>query len=196
MTTQPNFKKITYLIVFYFTTLTLQGCVTSKIFIEKSYDHYQVVNKSYSVNNEKYIPKTHHNIHHHEEFGIASWYTTKKFPKAITASGDIFNPNALTSAHKTLPFMSVVRITSLDNNKTIDVVINDRGPFIKNRIIDLSEGAAKILGFKKKGIVNVKVQYLTEETEALKNKITVKNKNKNKTKKPRQRPLKRKIKKL
>ena len=168
-----------YFILFFCIMPLVWGCSSNRIFIDKSYEHYQAANKSYRVNDVKYIPKKHDEIDcHHEERGIASWYTTKKYPKAITASGDIFNPNALTAAHRTLPFMSVVRITSLENNKTIDVIINDRGPFIKNRVIDLSEGAAKMLDFKHKGIVDVKIQYLNKETQNLRDKIRLNSKRK------------------
>jgi rare lipoprotein A len=168
-------KLLIFFILFFVCLST--GCSSEKVFIEKSYEHYQKTNKSYVLKDIKYTPKKHTDIDTHEEYGMASWYTTKKFPKAITASGDIFNPNALTAAHRTLPFMSVVRVTSLFNNKSINVIINDRGPFINNRIIDLSERAAKNLEFKHRGITKVKIEYLKKESIDLKNKI-LKRKNK------------------
>lgn len=88
--------------------------------------------------------------------GIASWYgyTSVKVKnkhgkivrkRAITANGEIFNPNAMTAAHRTLPFGTKVKVTNLTNKKSVQVVISDRGPFIKGRIIDLSRGAAKVI---------------------------------------------------
>jgi rare lipoprotein A len=78
--------------------------------------------------------------------GIASWYGPR-FHGRLTASGERFNTNALTAAHKTLPFGSRVRVRSLSDGKEVVVRINDRGPFIKGRIIDLSQAAARALGF-------------------------------------------------
>lgn len=77
--------------------------------------------------------------------GIASYYGSK-FHGKRTASGSIYNMHALTAAHKTLPFGSKVRVTNLKNNKTVDVKITDRGPFIKGRVIDLSKKANEIIG--------------------------------------------------
>jgi rare lipoprotein A len=77
--------------------------------------------------------------------GIASWYG-HRFHGRKTASGEVYDMDALTAAHPTLPFGTVVRVQSLVNGKTVDVRINDRGPHIRKRIIDLSRGAAKALG--------------------------------------------------
>lgn len=66
----------------------------------------------------------------------------------------------LTAAHRTLPFGTKVRVTNLDNNRSVVVTINDRGPFVKNRIIDLSYGAARKLGFVKQGLARVRIQLL------------------------------------
>ncbi len=93
------------------------------------------------------------------ETGIASWYGPD-FHGKKTANGEIFNTNDFTAAHKTLPFGTIVKITSLENNKTTIVRINDRGPFVTNRIIDLSNAAATQLDMTKKGIMNVKIEVL------------------------------------
>ena len=77
--------------------------------------------------------------------GIASWYG-QRFHGRKTASGEVYDMEALTAAHPTLPFGTVVRVESLVNGKTVDVRINDRGPHIRQRIIDLSRGAARALG--------------------------------------------------
>ena len=76
----------------------------------------------------------------------------------MTANGEAFNPNGLSAAHKHLPLPAYVRVTNLKNRKSIIVRVNDRGPFIDNRIIDLSSGAAKKLGFYKDGTTKVLVE--------------------------------------
>lgn len=90
------------------------------------------------------------------ETGMASFYWQ---PQAV-ACGGRFNPNAMTAAHKTLPCGSQVRVTNANNGRTAIVTINDRGPFIKGRIIDLSRAAAELVGMTKAGVVPVKVERL------------------------------------
>ncbi len=82
----------------------------------------------------------------------------------MTANGEAFDPNQLTAAHKHLPLPCFVRVTNLNNNKSIIVRVNDRGPFVGDRIIDLSAGAAKRLGFYSQGLAPVQVE--TVETES------------------------------
>ena len=82
-----------------------------------------------------------------------------------TANGDVYNKNTLSAAHKTLPLPSLVKVTNLENNKSVVVMLNDRGPYSEGRIIDLSEKAAEIIDMKRKGTVKVKVQYLPTETK-------------------------------
>jgi len=82
--------------------------------------------------------------------GTASWYG-QDFQGKYTASGQKFDPHALTAAHQTLPFGTKLLVTNTSNDKQVEVVVNDRGPFIKNRVLDVSEEAAKMLGFKIEG---------------------------------------------
>ncbi len=82
--------------------------------------------------------------------GIASWYG-KQFHGRKTASGEVFDMNELTAAHPSLPFGTLVRVRILNSDKSVDVRINDRGPFISQRIIDLSRGAAQALGLVESG---------------------------------------------
>ncbi len=89
--------------------------------------------------------------------GIASYYANK-FEGRLTANGEIFSNNKLSAAHLSLPFGTQVVVTNLSSNKQITVVINDRGPFIKGRIIDLSQAAAKQLGFFDQGITQVRIE--------------------------------------
>lgn len=85
--------------------------------------------------------------------GMASWYAMT----SRTASGERANPNMMTAAHRNLPFGSVVTVVNLDNGKTVKVRINDRGPFVKSRVIDVTRQAAKELGFLGRGVARVKV---------------------------------------
>ncbi len=89
--------------------------------------------------------------------GKASFYADK-FEGVFTASGEKYRHNKLTGAHKTLPFGTKVRVTNLDNNQSVEVVINDRGPYVEGRIIDLSKEAAEQLGFINKGLADVKLE--------------------------------------
>jgi rare lipoprotein A len=93
------------------------------------------------------------------EFGLASYYGSK-FHGARTASGERFDKHAMTAAHRSLPFGTRVRVTNLANGEQVTVRINDRGPAIKDRIIDLSQGAAAELGFLKQGITRVRIEVL------------------------------------
>jgi len=95
-----------------------------------------------------------------EETGYASWYGGK-FQGRKTASGEIFDTNLLTAAHKTLPFGTVVKVTNLGNGLSVTVRINDRGPFVEGRIIDLSRAAAEKLGMMGSGVAYVKVEVVS-----------------------------------
>ena len=92
--------------------------------------------------------------------GLASWYGAKHHGKR-TASGEIFDQNKFTAAHRTLPWGSIVKVTSLENGKAVEVRINDRGPFTKGRVIDLSRAAAKVLGMVKSGVSLVRMELLS-----------------------------------
>ena len=91
------------------------------------------------------------------QFGKASFYA-RKFNGRRTSSGETFSNSQMTAAHRTLPFNTVVRVTNLDNNKMVEVRVNDRGPKSKSRIIDLSRSAAKEIDIIKQGVGNVKVE--------------------------------------
>ena len=117
----------------------------------------------YSVDNKWYYPERDLR---YDETGIASWYGDE-FAGRLTANGEIFDPKLVSAAHKTLPMPSVVRVTNLENGKSLVVRLNDRGPFVAGRIIDLSREAAKRLGFLKTGIAKVRVQILAEQSLAM-----------------------------
>ena len=99
----------------------------------------------------------------YDETGLASWYGHKEKGR-LTANGEIFHPGRITAAHKTLPMPSAVRVTNLENGRSISVRINDRGPFVPGRIIDLSTKGAELLGFRERGVARVRVQALVDET--------------------------------
>ena len=121
----------------------------------------------YVVNGKKYVPMSLKKAGKYKEKGIASWYgeeTRKKKGGHMTANGEAFDPDGLNAAHKYLPLPSYVRVTNLENKKSIIVRVNDRGPFVDNRIIDLSAGAAKKLGYFKKGTARVLVEAVEVES--------------------------------
>jgi rare lipoprotein A len=92
--------------------------------------------------------------------GIASWYGAD-FHGRLTANGEIFDRTVITAAHPTLPMPVNVRVTNLDNGRSIVVRVNDRGPFVRGRIIDMSEHAAELLGFKEQGLARVRVSFIS-----------------------------------
>lgn len=115
------------------------------------------VGQPYQVDNVWYYPREQPD---YDETGIASWYGPTFYGKP-TANGETYDGNKLTAAHKTLPLPVNVRVTNLDNGKSIVVRVNDRGPFARGRIIDLSERAAKLLDVVQTGTARVRITYLT-----------------------------------
>jgi rare lipoprotein A len=94
--------------------------------------------------------------------GTASWYGPAHNGRT-TANGETFDMQALTAAHRSLPFGAVVRVTNLENGRTVKVRINDRGPYVKNRIIDLSARAARDLGIKAGGVARVRIEQFASD---------------------------------
>ncbi len=121
------------------------------------------VGKPYSVMGQTYYPQETYN---YSETGIASWYGPG-FHGGRTASGEVYSQNELTAAHRTLQMPSLVRVTNLGNGRSVVVRVNDRGPFAKGRIIDVSEKAAKLLGMTGAGTARVKLDLLADESRAL-----------------------------
>jgi hypothetical protein len=97
-----------------------------------------------------------------EQVGLASWYGAD-FQGKPTASGQIFDEEKLTAAHRTLPLRSRVRVTNLENGRSVEVRINDRGPYVQGRVLDLSTRAAKALGMHKEGLALVRIELLPTE---------------------------------
>jgi rare lipoprotein A (peptidoglycan hydrolase) len=123
--------------------------------IDRTLYNHQKVGKRYKIMGNYYTPK---HEPYYDVVGVASWYGDK-FHGKPTATGEIYNQYDLTVAHKTLPLNSLLYVTNLENGKSLMLRLNDRGPFIGNRIIDLSFAAAKALGTTEKGLAKVRVQY-------------------------------------
>ncbi len=117
--------------------------------------------RPYKVLGKWYSPLD--SAHGYHKVGNASWYG-KDFHGKKTSNGEVYNMYALSAAHKTLPLDTYVRVTRLDNSRSIVVRINDRGPFVKGRIIDLSYNAAKKLGLVEEGVTRVQVEALGKKT--------------------------------
>ena len=132
------------------------------------------VGEPYQIENNIFYPKESFD---YLESGVASWYGPN-FHGKKTANGEIFNMNLLTAAHKTLQLPSLVKVTNTENNRSVVLRVNDRGPFVKNRIIDVSKKAASILGFQKNGTANVIVEYYGRAKIYDKNGKIIKQKNK------------------
>jgi len=125
----------------------------------------RVKRSPYVVKGKRYVPMSMKEARTYREKGIASWYgdeTRRQKGGHMTANGEAFDPNGLSAAHKHLPLPVHVRVTNLENRRSIIVRVNDRGPFIEGRIIDLSAGAARRLGFYNKGTVRVLVEIVEE----------------------------------
>jgi rare lipoprotein A len=114
------------------------------------------VGQPYSINGHTYYPSE--NPSYRNE-GIASWYGPD-FHGRLTANGEIYDMNAISAAHTTMPLPSYARVTNLQNGKSIIVRVNDRGPYARGRVIDVSIGTAKALGFYGSGIAPVRVEYV------------------------------------
>lgn len=119
------------------------------------------VGQPYQIDGTWYYPKEQPD---YDETGIASWYGPT-FYGHRTANGEIYNAGDLTAAHRTLPMPVNVRVTNLDNGRSIVLRVNDRGPYAKGRIIDVSEAAAGLLGFKTAGTARVRVTYIARSTK-------------------------------
>jgi rare lipoprotein A len=137
----------------------LAGCQTpgggSSRQIARPNPHYKVGNP-YQVAGRWYYPKVDEQ---YDTIGVASWYGDE-FDGKLTANGEVFDKRRLTAAHPTLPMPTLVEVENLENGRTAVLRVNDRGPFVDDRIIDLSHAAARHLGFEGKGLARVRVRYV------------------------------------
>jgi rare lipoprotein A len=114
------------------------------------------VGDPYVIGGQTYVPREDSR---YRAEGQASWYG-QDFHGRLTANGEVYNMNGISAAHPTLPLPCYVRVTNLENRRSLVVRVNDRGPFHQNRVIDVSVRAAKLLGFYDKGIAHVRVEYV------------------------------------
>ena len=135
------------------------------------YSGHFKIGQPYTAFGVAYVPQDYESF---EEIGVASWYG-EDFHGKKTANGEIYNMGDLTAAHPTLPLPSLIKVTNLQNGKSQILRVNDRGPFAKNRVIDVSEKAAELLGFRGKGTTEVKVELLRNDTDQLLQKLKIKN---------------------
>ncbi len=147
--------------------LLLSGCGGGPVqkFSTKTHAPKKATSRPYKIKGIWYHPQEHYE---YSDTGIASYYGERDgFHGKKTATGEKFDTHRLTAAHKTLPLPSVVRVTNLENGRSIIVKVNDRGPFYSGRIIDVSEKSAHMLGFYRKGTAQVRVDCMTRESLAL-----------------------------
>lgn len=137
----------------------LAGCATTRPVTDGAVK----IGKPYSIAGRTYVPR---DDRHYDKVGFASWYGPGQ--GKYTANGERFDMDAISAAHKTLPLPSYAEVTNLKSGRTILVRINDRGPFVDDRIIDLSRGSARALGIEKQGVARVRVRrvYPTESQRA------------------------------
>ena len=122
------------------------------------------VERPYSINNVWYVPAENYE---YSQTGLGSWYVPKD-SNGITANGEQYIPSAVSARHKTLPLPSIVRITNLQNGKSVVARVNDRGPMVNNRLIDVSQKGAELLELPASEAVEVKVEVLPAESKAVK----------------------------
>ena len=138
----------------YEVTSTVRGSGTG-LPVSKGRGTYRI-GEPYMIAGRTYTPREEPD---YSAEGVASWYGDK-FHGRLTANGEIFDTFALSAAHPTLPLPSYVRVTNLENRRSLIVRLNDRGPFHDNRLIDVSVKTAKLLGFYEQGIAKVQVDYV------------------------------------
>lgn len=162
-TKRPSLRRLSAVIGLLMSPLVAAGCAEAQLgaHVAKSLGQgtgggvYKVGNP-YKIDGEWYYPAEDEN---YDRKGIASWYGPN-FHGKPTANGEVFDQNLVTAAHPTLPMPIYARVTNLENGRSLVVRINDRGPFVADREIDLSRRSAELLGYLKQGTAQVRVQYL------------------------------------
>ena len=158
------------------TALALTACTSTSLFESAEEEEpntadttipsgsFYKVEKPYEINGVWYFPAENYN---YSEKGLASWYMPANGRSAKTANGEEYIATEMTARHKTLPLPSVVKITNLENNKSIIARVNDRGPMVNNRLIDVSQKAAQELGFPVTGTTSVMVEVMPQESQEI-----------------------------
>jgi rare lipoprotein A len=174
LTTMNKMMKKVILAGFLLLPLAISSCSSTRapfskqgimgISPEEAYRLGKIKNTPYIINGRIYVPMNYEEAIAYEEVGTASWYgkeTLDQHNGQPTAYGETFDPSQPSAAHKYLPLPSVVKVTNLDTQASIIVRVNDRGPFVDDRVIDLSAEAAKQLGFYDKGTAKVKIEVIS-----------------------------------
>ena len=146
-------------IVYCIFILMLFSCIASPRYSSSSLDKQKTVKKYNYRLTSKGNPKPEDVRVGDVISGVSSWYGPN-FHGKLTANGEVFDQYGVTAAHKTLPLGTVARVTNIDNGKSLILRINDRGPYVGDRILDCSYGAATKLGFKDLGTANVEVKII------------------------------------
>ena len=151
--------------VFLLLGIVLAGCAAAPHFSSNHRAGFRVGRPNYTVapyqvNGVWYHPRADYS---YDKTGTASWYG-EQFNERATSDGEIFDMNQLSAAHKTLPLPSVVEVTNLQNGRELRLRVNDRGPFVGDRLIDVSRRAAQLLGFERSGTAPVRVRILKDES--------------------------------
>ena len=151
------------------TTFAVNAAKQASVFDGAKQQGAYKIGDPYQINGVWYYPAEDYG---YNETGIASFYGGEQqgvnFHGRLTANGEIYDMNSLTAAHRTLPMPSLVRVTNLENGRSIVLRVNDRGPYARGRIIDVSRRAAQLLAFEGKGTASVRVQILADESRELK----------------------------
>lgn len=161
-----QFKILILLFIFIFITSCSETSFvlnTAKRLSDISKNPRYKIGDPYEINGQWYYPEVNYD---YDEIGLASWYGPN-FHGKKTANGEVFDQNSISAAHKTLPMPSIVKVTNLKNNKELVIRINDRGPFVRGRIIDLSKKAAEILDIVRTGTAKVRVKILESESRKI-----------------------------
>lgn len=167
-------KQVILVVMMVALALTLCSCQQARQTKSGNYKHYQtndannnlakgpVMTESYVVGGVRYTPMTVQQAVNYSERGEAAWYGDEIYltegGNYTTANGEVFDENMMTAGHKTLPLPTYVRVTNLNNNRTVIVRVNDRGPFSPDRLIVLSKAAAEQLGFERRGTAPVMIE--------------------------------------
>jgi rare lipoprotein A len=136
--------------------LALAACGSDSAGPAKGPGPHFKIGQPYKINGRWYYPEF---VTEYEATGVASWYGSS-YHGRLTANGEVYDMYALTAAHPTLQLPSVVEVVNLENGRSLVLRVNDRGPFVDDRLIDLSLAAARALGFERQGLAQVQVRYL------------------------------------
>ncbi len=161
--TFKSFRAVLLLTTSSFLFSACGGGYTTRVIDTPETRQMKAYQRPYAVNGRRYDPLPSHEGF--SEQGMASWYG-KDFHGKKTSSGEIYDMHAMTAAHKTLPMGTLVRVTNKENGREAVVRINDRGPFVRGRVIDVSYAAAKRLGLVKSGTARVRIEALGDREEA------------------------------